>query len=334
MIKKVLVIINAGTPDKPEVRYVRRYLSEFLNDSRVIDLPWLVRKLLVNFIIVPFRAPVSTRKYIKLWTESASPLLFNLNNLVKKVQNKIGDEYLVIGAMRYGNPSLKVAMQQIKKITPDQVIFFPLYPHYSSSTTGSVNEFIMNEMKKWDIIPEAKFSGQFYSHPLYLESVVSQFRKFDISDYDHIIFSYHGLPLRHIQRIHPEINCKTCSCETEFPELYNLCYKAACYKTTRLLAGKLGLETARFSTSFQSRMSEDWMSPFTDDLLKELATSGKRKVLLAAPSFAADCLETIIEIGEEYRDLFKSSGGEKLDLVSSLNDDDKWVEAILEIAGI
>ena len=334
MTKKVFVIINTGTPDKAEVHYVRKFLSDFLNDRRVIDLQWLAGKILVNLIIVPFRAPESTKKYLKLWNENGFPLRYHLNNLVEKLQRRVGDEYLVSGAMRYGNPSLKDILQQIKRISPEQVIFFPLFPHYATSTTGSGNEFIMNQMTGWEVIPEVKFQGQFYSHPLYIDSVVSQIGKFDVSEYDHIVFSYHGLPLKQVQKNHPAIDCKSCTCEKEFPESCKLCYKAACYETTRLLSGKLGLESTTFSTSFQSRMSDGWLGPFTDDLLKELAVSGKRRVLVAAPSFAADCLETIVEIGEEYQELFRSSGGEKLDLVSSLNDDDKWVEAIIEIAGI
>jgi protoporphyrin/coproporphyrin ferrochelatase len=334
MARRVLIIVNTGTHDGPDVRNVRRFLSEFLNDSRVIDLPWLLRKFLVNIIIVPFRAGKSSLKYRKLWTLEGSPLLVNLEKLVVKLQDRIKDEYIVKGAMRYGNPSLKKVLEDVVKELPDSVTVFPLYPHYASSTTGSVNELTMKVLCNKVALPEIKISGQFYNHPSYLESVVSGVNKYELSAYDHILFSYHGLPLRQIMKIHPEKYCITCNCTLEFPADCNLCYKAACYETTRLLADKLQLSSGIYSTSFQSRLSGNWLSPFTDDRLRELAVSGSKKVLVVAPSFTADCLETIMEIGEEYSDHFRSYGGHQLDLVPSLNDDDKWADAIIKIEGL
>ncbi|HUX96363.1 MAG TPA: ferrochelatase [Bacteroidales bacterium] len=329
---KVLIIVNTGTPDSPDLRNVRRYLSEFLNDRRVIDLPWLLRKFLVNLIIVPFRAPRSTKKYRKLWTDKGSPLLNNMHKLVSKLSDRLKNEYVVIGVMRYGNPSLEKVFDEMIISSPDSVVVFPMYPHYSSSTTGSVNELFMRKLMVYETIPELKLTGQFYNHPSYIESVAYMVRKFDLDNYDHILFSYHGLPVRQIQKVHPEINIDNCNCETRFPPHGNLCYKATCFETTRLLAEKLNLNTADYSTSFQSRFSRNWLGPFTDSVLKKLASSGKKRVLVVAPSFTADCLETISEVGEDYAELFKSAGGSQLDLVPSLNDEDNWVEAIIKIA--
>ena len=334
MSRKFLILINTGTPDKPGVREVRRYLSEFLNDRRVIDIPWLLRKLLVNIIIVPFRAPVSTRKYLKLWTEEGSPLLFNLENLVGKVKSCLKDEYEVIGAMRYGNPSLQNTLEHVRNQSPEQMIILPLYPHYASSTTGSVNEFIFSKVRKWDMIPEIRLIGQFYSHPAYINAMTIHLSGYDPSKFDHVLFSYHGLPLSHIERIHPGSDCRKCSCEKAFPSECSMCYKATCYATTRLLAEKLNLSPGKFSTAFQSRLTHRWLEPFTDVVLQNLASGGTRKVLVIAPSFVADCLETIIEIDEEYRNLFKKEGGKEFVMVKSMNDNDEWVKAIIQISDL
>lgn len=332
--KKVLLLINTGTPDEARVGAVRSYLSEFLNDGRVIDIPWLLRKLLVNLIIVPFRAPVSTGKYKKLWTAKGSPLLINLNNLANKVRAGLKDEYEVIGAMRYGNPSLESALKYIRNLAPEEIIVFPLFPHYASSTTGSVNEYILNNIGRWDLIPGIRIAGQFYSHPAYVDVMTSHLRAYDPQSFDHVLFSYHGLPLSHIERIHPWTDCRTCSCDKLLPEDCPMCYKATCYATTRSLAEKLNLSSDKFSTSFQSRLTRRWLEPFTDGVLINLARSGRKKVLVIAPSFVADCLETIVEIDEEYKVLFKKEGGEELIVAESLNDNDYWVKAIIQMSGL
>ena len=332
MQNKILLLINTGTPEKPETSYVRRYLSEFLNDKRIIDLPWVMRKILVNLIIVPFRAPKSARLYHKLWTAQGSPLLCNLNNLVTKVQDLVMKDYHVYAAMRYGKPSLLEILRNLQKIQPEQIIVFPLYPQYASSTTGSVNELILNEIKKWNVIPEIKFVGQFYSHPLYIDVIARKIRSYNESGFDHILFSYHGLPLKHIKKIHADENITDCECNIKLPAGATFCYKATCYETSRLIAEKLELSTEKYSTSFQSRFSKDWLNPFTDEVLKSLVQKGKKRVLLVAPSFVADCLETLIEIKLEYQNLFKEEGGDEFVFVESLNDMDDWAEAVVKIA--
>lgn len=325
-------MVNTGTPDKPEVKEVRRFLSEFLNDKRVIDLPWLFRKILVNLIIVPLRAPKSTKLYKRLWTINGSPLLHNLNNLVTTVQSRLKDRYKVIGVMRYGKPSLSEVLQKMKNNPPDELIVFPLYPHYASSTTGSVLELTADNLKTWDKVPELKNIGQFYSHPEYLNAMADHIMKYGPDKFDHVLFSYHGLPLSHIQKIHPETDCSKCTCDKNFPVNGAMCYKAVCYETTRLLAAKLNLTNENLSTSFQSRLTKKWLDPFTDETLIHLARSGRKKVLIIAPSFIADCLETTIEIKEEYHTLFKEQGGEEIITVESLNDNDNWADSLIRIA--
>jgi len=330
-MKKVLLLVNTGTPDKPDVRNVRRFLSEFLNDPRVIDLPWLFRKLLVNLIIVPFRAGKSTKLYRELWTPEGSPLLLHLANLITRLRDLLKDNYLVYGAMRYGNPALKDILLKIKNESPDELVVLPLFPQYASSTTGSVNAFIMKEIQTWNVMPSISFIGQFYSHPAYIEALTNQIKRYDPGSFDHVLFSYHGLPLRHISKAHPEHSISECTCLKSMPQHGNLCYKATCYATTRLLVEKLALPDKGYSTSFQSRLSKDWLSPFTDMTLKNLIAEGKRRVLVVAPSFVADCLETIVEIESEYRNIFLNEGGEELVLVKSMNDSEEWSDAIIKI---
>jgi ferrochelatase len=331
MKNKVIILVNTGTPDKPEKKYVRKFLSEFLNDPRVIDLPWIIRKLLVDLVIVPFRTGKSTRLYRRLWTPDGSPLLSNMQKLAAKLRVLTGQEYTVTGAMRYGNPSLKDALKKLRYQQVDELVIFPLFPQYASSTTGSVHEYVMKEISRWNNIPETRMTGQFYSHQSFISAFAAQIRKYDTVKYDHVLFSYHSLPLKHIQAVHPALDQTGCICKNHLPGFGTSCYKAVCYETTRLLAGALELPEGKYSTSFQSRFARKWLGPFTDQVLEELAMSGKKKILFVAPSFVADCLETIVEI-DEYRDIFRNlGGGEELMLVDSLNDNDDWVKAVIEI---
>ena len=328
---KALLLVNLGTPDKPQKKEVFFYLTQFLNDRRVIDLPLVFQKLLVNLIIIPFRLANSTKLYQKLWTDKGSPLLYYLENLQKKLKQEVSSQMDVYAAMRYGNPSLNNVLAQIKDKNYEEVIVFPLFPQYASSTTGSVYEKIVQLTKDWQNLPSFRFVNQYHSHPAFVEAFAEQIRSYDPSQYDHIVFSYHGLPNRHLHKIHPQNEVSTCNCSVEMPAHGTLCYKATCYETTRLLAKKLQLEPSQYTVSFQSRLSKNWMTPFTDETLIDLAKKGHKKVLITAPSFVADCLETHIELGLEYQELFEQNGGEKLVLVTSLNDTDTWVNAIQKI---
>ncbi|MCF8304543.1 MAG: ferrochelatase [Bacteroidales bacterium] len=326
--KKALVLINLGTPDKPRKKEVRRYLTEFLNDRRVIDIPWLAQKLLVNLIIIPFRVGNSTKLYERLWTEDGSPLLIYLNNLAAKMQLRLDGQYEVFGAMRYGKPSLTGVLNRIKKEQFEEVIFFPLFPQYASSTSGSIVEKVLREMKSWEAIPSVKMINQFHNHPDFIHAFAKNISAYEPGQYDHVVFSYHGLPYRQINKIHPQKDGESCECDQEMPADGTLCYKATCYETTRLLAQKLDLPKSKYSVGFQSRLSKNWLSPFTDELITDLAKKGAKKVLITAPSFVADCLETIVELEYEYKELFLENGGKQLTLVKSLNDSDHWAEAI------
>ncbi len=326
-----VLMVNVGTPDEPKVKAVRRYLSEFLNDRRVIDIPLVLQKILVNLIIVPFRAPKSTKLYQRLWTEKGSPLLYYSEQVQTDLQNKLEGKADVFMAMRYGNPSIGKALVAIQKGQYRRLIVLPMFPQYASSTNGTAIQAVMDGIRKWNTIPEVHAINQFYDHPAFLGAFTERIRSYQPEQYDHVIFTFHGLPNRHLEKNHPEESIKTCNCENQLPEFGKFCYKATCYQTVRELVKRLNLEPGKYSVSFQSRLSNNWMTPFTDQNLIARAKKGNKKVLVAAPSFVADCLETTVEIGYEYKEMFVHQGGEKLVMVESLNDLPEWINALQDI---
>jgi ferrochelatase len=332
-----VLLINLGTPDSPKVSDVRRYLSEFLNDPRVIDIPWLPRKMLVNLIIVPFRAPKSAKIYQELWDRNngQSPLLVHSRELTRKLQAKFpGGKIHFHLAMRYGNPSIASVLEEMYRQNYDEIIVVPLYPQYASASSGSTVEEVMRIMKDWYVMPEVRFTGQFYDRQEYINCFVQNARKFDLSSYDHFVFSYHGLPERQVDKVYETGLCTDRDCEHEVNQENKLCYKATCFDTTRRLMFELGLAEDRVTTCFQSRLDKNWIRPFSDDVLRDLAKNGNKKVLVFSPAFVADCLETLIEIEEEYLEIFTEHGGETLHMVKSLNAEDYWVDALVDIIGL
>lgn len=327
-MKTTVLLINLGTPDSPLTRDVRRYLSEFLNDRRVIDLPWLGRKLLVNLIIVPFRSPKSASLYKELWTPEGSPLLVNSNNLRDALRKEFKESYTVEMAMRYGNPNLKNVLAKIEKKQPDRVILFPLYPQYASSTTESSLEKAMQIISNWKQVPEIKIIHHFHDHPGFIDSFAHRIQPYRSRSYDHIIMSYHGLPQNQVREAHSGNSCESMDCAHNKTEQNNLCYLASCYETSRLLAQKLNLQDKDYTVCFQSRFSKNWTKPFTDEVVMELAETGKKRLLVISPAFVADCLETIHELGKELKEKFEQNGGDQLTLVESLNNMPQWIGAL------
>ncbi|MFA6597009.1 MAG: ferrochelatase [Ignavibacteriaceae bacterium] len=328
-MKTGVLLIQLGTPDSPSVKDVRKYLSEFLNDPRVIDIPAVARFFLVNGIIVPFRAPKSAKIYQQLWTKDGSPLLLYSQSLQKKLQKSFAGEVDVCLAMRYGKPSMENVLEEMRKKNYSHLLLFPLFPQYASATTGSAIEKAMKIIRKWWVIPEIKTFSQFYDDEGFINCFVEKGKQYNINEYDHILFSYHGLPIRQVDKVYVDGKpCADHNCENEITEENKFCYKAACYATTRLIAGKLNLPKEKYTVCFQSRLDKNWLEPFADKTIIELAKKGAKKLLVFSPAFVADCLETIIEIGHEYQQLFVEHGGEKVQLVESLNDSNAWVEAL------
>lgn len=335
MKKTGVLLIQLGTPDSPGVEDVRIYLKEFLNDPRVIDLPWLGRKLLVNGIIVPFRAPKSAKIYKKLWEHGngKSPLLTYTENVVTLLQKRFNEDEITIEmAMRYQHPSMEDVLKKMQKANYDQLIIIPLFPQYASATTGSAIDKAMKIIRKWWVIPEIKIVNQFYNNPSYIEAVADQAKKFDLKEYDHILFSYHGLPVRQVDKVYPGDDlCSDQPCESEINEHNKFCYKATSFATTRLIAEKLGISEKDYTVCFQSRLDKNWLEPFSDKIVEQWAEKGAKKLLVFSPAFVADCLETIIEIGEEYQEIFEQKGGEKVQLVPSTNDHPKFIDCLEEL---
>ncbi|MCL5030158.1 MAG: ferrochelatase [Bacteroidetes bacterium] len=330
--KTGVLLVNLGTPDSPSVSNVRKYLFEFLNDPRVIDLPWLLRKFLVNIIIVPFRATKSSKIYQQLWTDKGSPLLIYGESVKEKLQTALGNNFEVELAMRYQNPSMDDVLEKMRMKQHQKLIVVPMFPQYASATTGSVFGKAMKIINKWWVIPEIKFVGQFYEDENFINSFAERAKRYNLKDYDHVLFSYHGLPVRQVDKVY--VDGKKCSdhnCESEINENNKFCYKAACYATTRLLAAKLNLSKENYTVCFQSRLNKDWLEPFTDKIIIQKAKEGAKKLLVFSPAFVADCLETNVEIGIDYQKLFKEHGGDKIQLVESLNDHPMWIEALKNI---
>jgi ferrochelatase len=329
--KTGVLLVNLGTPDSPSVNHVRSYLSQFLNDPRVIDIPLLMRKILVNLIIVPFRAPKSAEIYKKLWTDNGSPLLLYSERAKDLLHQALGKDYDVYLTMRYKNPSIPSVLEEMRKKNYSRIIVLPMFPQYASASTGSALEEVMRVVMKWWVIPEIRFISQYYDHPKYIDAFVARGKKYNLEEYDHVLFSYHGLPERQVDKVYDDGLCSDHDCEHEITEENKFCYKATCYATTRLLAEKLSIPAAKYTVCFQSRLDKKWLQPFSDVVVEECAKKGMKKILVFSPAFTADCLETIIEIGGEYQHIFKTHGGEKVQRVESLNDHPLWIECMKEI---
>lgn len=326
-----VLLINLGSPDAPTVPAVYRYLTEFLNDERVIDLWAIGRLILVNLLIIPLRVFASTKAYKELWTENGSPLIYFGEKLKQEVQKGFGDDVKVHLAMRYGNPSLDKIIAEMEKEHYHKVIVLPLFPQYASASSGSAIEKAMRLIRKWYVIPEVEIISQYFDNPGYIDTVVSRGKEHDLKEYDHILFSYHGLPLRQLDKVYEDRQCTNHDCEKEINDENYYCYKATCFATTRLIAQKLGISEEDYTVCFQSRLDKKWLEPFADKVVIQKGKEGAKKLLVFSPAFVSDCLETTVEIGSEYQELFEEEGGEKVQLVESLNLHPKWVETLQQM---
>lgn len=316
--------MNIGSPDSPNISDVRRYLREFLSDKRVIDLPFLMRYILLYVFILPFRPRQSAHAYQAIWTDNGAPLLCYSQQLCDKLQNHLGTNYHVVLGMRYGSPNIETALQQLA--TCQHITVLPLYPQYSSAATGSCLEKTMQLLMKKTVFPSITIIRDFYHHPAFIHAQ-SELIKPYLSHHDYVLFSYHGLPERQLLKS----DCKTICIDTcPTSSATTGCYRAQCFETSRLLANSLQLTA--FSTAFQSRLGKTpWIKPYTDDILKTLAEKGTKRLLVACPSFVTDCLETLEEIGIRAKEQWIALGGEQLTLVPCLNDNALWVDAIQQL---
>ncbi len=330
MIKRGILLMNLGSPDSTDIPDVRKYLNEFLMDEKVIDKSWLVRALLVKGIIVPFRAPKSAEAYKTIWTKGGSPLVVLTRQLQAALQSKIEEPVEI--AMRYGNPNPKAAFDALLKQAPgiEEVIAVPLYPHYAMSSYETAAEYSREIHEKNKYSFRLTFIEPFYNEPNYINALSEVFRPFVEQDYDHLLFSYHGVPGRHIRNSDITgchcLKVENC-CEVASPA-HAHCYRHQVLTTTRLVTERLNIPKEKYSVSFQSRLGKGWLTPFTDIRLQEMPAEGIKKLLIVCPAFVSDCLETLEEIKIRGREIFMGAGGESFEMIPCLNTNPFWVDTL------
>lgn len=330
MAKTGVILANLGSPDSTEVKDVRRYLNEFLMDGRVIDIPFIARTLLVRGIIVPFRAPKSAEAYRTIWWKEGSPLITISRQLQKAVQEHL--PITVELAMRYGNPSPKAAYDNLLAANPDleEVIVFPLYPHYAMSSYETAVEYMKEVHEKYHYSFKLSFVDAYYNNEEYIHSLAESIKPYLEQEYDQILFSYHGIPGRHLRKTDPtKQHCLMVNdcCNVASPA-HSVCYRHQVFETTKLVTEKLGIPKSKYALSFQSRLGKGWLEPFTDIRLEHLPKEGVKKLLILCPAFVSDCLETLEEIAERGKETFMEAGGESYTMIPCLNTSPLWVETV------
>ena len=328
------LLINLGSPEKPTIRHVRRYLREFLMDRHVIDLHWGLRAPLVHGLIAPTRAPKSARAYQAIWTEQGSPLIHHSLELLSKMENRLAPEPVEL-AMRYGRPSVEGALARLKKTGVDRVNVIPLYPQFAKSSTWTAVEAVARAKRRLRARFRLRFLHDFFDQPEWIEALSENIRRENQGfEADHLLLSYHGLPEHHIRQLDPSNShclvhancCNTVSKETRS------CYRSQCFATSRALVDRLGWPSGRFEVSFQSRLGRrPWIKPYSDHVVVELAKGGKKRLLVTCPSFVADCLETLEEVAIRLRHDFVQAGGEDLRLVPAVNASDEWARLFTQM---
>lgn len=332
-MKTGLLLVNLGTPAHPSTKSVRRYLRQFLSDGRVLDLPWPLRMLLLYGIILPFRPKKSAKAYQAIWTKAGSPLLRNSEALCNKLQEQLNDDWVVALGMRYGAPSIASAIDHLLATPVKKIVVLPMFPQYASSSYGSAVQEVYDQVRTRTNVPALDIIPPFYDHPMYINALVQHTQSFyGQHAYDHLIMSFHGLPERHV--IASDHGKPSCDLRAPCPAIHaknHACYRAQSYATARLLAQGLGLKDHDYTVGFQSRLGKTpWIQPYTDALLPELYAKGHRNIAVVCPSFTADCLETLEEIGIGLQEDWQAMGGKRFDLIPCLNDADLWATPLAQ----
>ena len=330
-MKRAILLMNLGSPDSTETKDVKRYLDEFLMDGRVIDYPWLFRLILVKGIITPFRAAKSAEAYKTIWTKEGSPLIVLTKQLQQALQQQVKEPVEI--AMRYGSLTPDKAFEALLKREPglEEVIAVPLYPHYAMSSYETAVEHakIVHRKKKYPF--KLKFIKPFFDNASYINALAENIKPYLNEDYDRILFSYHGIPARHIHRNDPVALKQCLASEGECApgsEGYYTCYKRQVFVTTKSVMQQLGISANQYNLSFQSRLGKGWLEPFTDIRLEELPKERVKKLLILCPAFVSDCLETLEEIEERGREIFIGAGGESFKMIPCLNAHPLWVSTL------
>lgn len=330
-----VLLVNLGTPDAPDTGSVRRYLRQFLGDPRVLTLPAPLRWLLLNLIILPTRPRRSAAAYQQIWTEAGSPLLVHSIALEKEVAESLGETYEVVLAMRYGRPSIEAGLDRLETAGVERVIVLPLFPQYASSVTASVSAEVTRCLDRRGDFPPLEILGAFYDDPGVIQAWSDLARPgLEAFGADHVLFSFHGLPEDQIKASDPQSNhCLSSDgcCDAPGPSLRR-CYRAQCFQTRAALAEALDLKPAQTSLAFQSRLGPTrWIQPYTDEVVQTLAAAGHKRLAVFCPSFVADCLETLEEIGLRLREQWQELGGEDLWLAPCPNGDPRFARVVAEM---
>jgi ferrochelatase len=332
-IKRGIILMNLGSPDSTSVRDVRKYLNEFLMDKRVIDMPWLQRTLLVRGIIAPFRAPKSAAAYRSIWTKEGSPLIVISQQLQQAVQEHVQEP--VVLAMRYGNPSPKAAYEALLQKVPalEEVVLVPMYPHYAMSSYETAVEYAREIHQKGKYHFKLTILPPYYNDPDYLHALTESMRPYLQGPFDYLLFSYHGVPERHIYKgdVTGQHCLKSGNCCAVKSHVHEKCYRHQCIASTHTVAARLQIPANKYGYSFQSRLGRDeWLKPYTAEKLKELAAQGVKRLVVTCPAFVSDCLETLEEIAVEGKETFLRAGGESFTMIPCLNVHPLWVQAIVK----
>ncbi|MBE2204532.1 MAG: ferrochelatase [Chthoniobacterales bacterium] len=331
MSKQGVLLVNLGSPDSTSVGDVRKYLREFLMDPRVLDSPWLIRWWVVHLAILPARSAQSAEAYEKIWTNEGSPLVVTSRNVQREMQRRFGENVVVELAMRYQNPSLASAIGRLRDEGVTDLFVLPLFPHYAMSSfeTAVVRAKEVASQRA----PGMKLTNAepYPADPDYIAALAASAADHLAADYDHLLFSFHGLPERHLRKADPSgthcLATPNC-CETASPA-HATCYRAQCFATVRAFVEATGLPPQKYSVAFQSRLGRDpWLKPYTDLEITRLAETGVKKLLVICPAFVADCLETLEEIAMRGRDIFLEAGGREFDLIPCLNEHPRWLDAL------
>jgi ferrochelatase len=329
-MKKGVLLVNLGSPESPTAKDVKPYLDEFLMDEYVIDVPFLLRALLVRGIILQTRPKKSAAAYAKIWWDEGSPLIILSKRLQAKIQKQVSIPVEL--AMRYGNPSIESGLQKLSDQGITEVLLFPLYPQYAMASTQTI--LVLAEKLRKEKFPQMHFTivPAFYNQKDYVRDLSNSIKKhLEGFAYDHLLFSYHGIPERHIRKTDiTKSHCKidgSC-CNTPSPA-HQFCYRHQCYETTKQVVEFLGIEEGKYSQTFQSRLAGDkWLTPYTDVEVNKMPEKGIKKLAVVTPAFVSDCLETLEEIAMEAKHEFKERGGEEFLAIPCLNDDDEWAKTL------
>ena len=327
MSKQGVLLVNLGSPDSPSVADVRKYLREFLMDGRVLDVPYPVRFGIVHLAILPARPKQSAEAYHKIWLPDGSPLVVTSRRVQRELQRRVNIPVEL--AMRYQNPSIESAIRSLQRQGVMDLLLIPLFPHYAMSSYGTAVERVKQLLSRLAADISLTVVPPYYDTPDYVAALAASAGEYLERDYDHLLFSFHGVPERHLRKSDPTgRHCLVRENCCSKPSLAQLtCYRAQCYQTVKAFVQKTGV--SRYSVAFQSRLGWDpWLRPYTDRELVRLAETGVRKLLVICPAFVADCLETIEEIGMRGKETFLKAGGREFACIPCLNEHPRWLDAL------